>query len=400
MCTSIEPWTFLSIETKMLGLSSARLEELRDSLQWDSGVAASLSTHEGLSSASELHRFRKQYEDVCKDLLFADRIEKLGASVRTSSMFASLTAAGELADGLFDSPAWDNLRKTGFALTETMRVVAETITPRSLGIQTWLTRNSQVSMTASAVVAAMGGVPLGTRVGLESELSASLQESFNSFTNSYAAYSASLGRTLNQHPGIDMREAGHGAALDLFTVSEVAELVTIQQSDEIEEIKTPVREGLLAEADETIIEWLSRLDPAYVKRLGGARQALHSENPEYRRHFAVSQRELLRDIIAGLAPDTDVMNWMRRNHLSERDGYLHQGRVTRKARVHYCMRDLDPSLRGVFQDASKVVSFLFDVLNKAVHEDDFNCRRGHLKSVELIGCGLLYLLAKRDDREL
>jgi hypothetical protein len=93
-----------------------------------------------------------------------------------------------------------------------------------------------------------------------------------------------------------------------------------------EDIITPDHVGLLA--------WLESLDPAFSNMLLGAEQAIHSQNPDHRRHFASSHRELSTHILHLLAPNDQVKNWTKDpNHFDD------DGKPTRKARLKYIARN-------------------------------------------------------------
>jgi hypothetical protein len=134
---------------------------------------------------------------------------------------------------------------------------------------------------------------------------------------------------------------------------------------------------------------LRSLDPALATPYIGARDSLESSNPDRARHVLTSLRELWNHLLRRLAPDNAVLSWIPGN----RQGLLHEGNPTRRARVLYICRDLDhaPLSDFVDRDTSALV-ILVDLLNR-VHQLESELSDAELRALLLrTDSWLLYIL--------
>jgi hypothetical protein len=118
--------------------------------------------------------------------------------------------------------------------------------------------------------------------------------------------------------------------------------------------KASVRQLVHDDTADTIEGALAEIDPELPKLWVGARQARMSANPDSQRHFSISLRELLTQVLHKLAPDDAVAAW------SVEPEYFHNGRPKRKARVMYICRSVtDGGMRTFLaKDVAASVSFM------------------------------------------
>jgi hypothetical protein len=109
---------------------------------------------------------------------------------------------------------------------------------------------------------------------------------------------------------------------------------------------------------------LSSIDPDLDARWSGALFALSPRNPDAARHFCTSSREILTRILESSAPDAEVL---AANPASDTTP---DGRVTRRARITYCLRRRDNDeaelVDFVEEDLDNVIT-LFADFNDATH---------------------------------
>ena len=107
---------------------------------------------------------------------------------------------------------------------------------------------------------------------------------------------------------------------------------------------------------------LEEINPDLLNPLQGARQALHTNNPDRVRHIAASLRELIGHVCRQLAPD-DIRAWN-----TNPDYYDDKGKPTRKARLLYICREIDsgPLSKLVGREVSSILT-LIDGLNGGTH---------------------------------
>ena len=98
----------------------------------------------------------------------------------------------------------------------------------------------------------------------------------------------------------------------------------------------------------------------------GARDAVHGDNPDRGRHLLVSLRELLSHLLRKIAPDERVLTWIPKDS----DNWLHKGRPTRKARLHYLCREIKygPMDDFVVSDTKATIKFV-EVFNR-IHQPE------------------------------
>ena len=136
-----------------------------------------------------------------------------------------------------------------------------------------------------------------------------------------------------------------GATRELYTTSHALDVLypTEHRTDtEVTELEPyPLVEEETGFSD--LIALLERVDPQFVVIYRGAVAALDGDNPDRSRHVLTSFRELWNHLLRRLAPQEEVTEWIEGNRIQ---GYLHDGRPTRHARIRYVLRDLgDESLR-------------------------------------------------------
>ncbi|GEM_PF-3261700 len=98
---------------------------------------------------------------------------------------------------------------------------------------------------------------------------------------------------------------------------------------------TAISHELIEETLSDVELLLGELDPKLIDLWKGAGVVYDQSYPDAIRHFSVSSRELLTQIIHRLSPDEKVKTW------SSSPDHFHNGRPTRKARLLYICRELN-----------------------------------------------------------
>lgn len=215
-----------------------------------------------------------------------------------------------------------------------------------------------------------------------------LQDSITTLTTTYAA----LAESIHTYPDIARLPdfSLPGAAREIFVTGHA--LRVFATSDEPHEDPQAAQLQLVTELEEetsVCIELLETLDPRLATPYRGARDALHSGNPDRVRHILSSLRELWNHVLRRIAPDKDVLAWVGS---SNRD-LLRDGRPTRKARVLYVCRNLNhgPLTDFVDHDTRALVKLL-EFFNR-VHELESELSDTQLRAILLrTDSGLTYVL--------
>src|SRR5262249_39032744 len=125
--------------------------------------------------------------------------------------------------------------------------------------------------------------------------------------------------------------------------------------------------------------------------------ASSSNNPDRVRHFTVSFRELLTQVLHLLAPDDKIRKWN-----SDQDLY-HNGKPTRRGRMRYICRSLDqPAFREFVAIDYKVLLETVDIFNKGTHANEADFTKEQIDALQTrTAHALLFLLelgSRREDR--
>jgi hypothetical protein len=158
-----------------------------------------------------------------------------------------------------------------------------------------------------------------------------------------------LPRVLVKYPPLEMYVGAKAAA----TVSE--EIVFEPEDSTESEVK---------EISNGIEKALGAVSPILPPMYRGALEALRSGSVDRARHFAVSLRELLTQVLGILAPEPSVKGWS-----SNPENFDDHNRPTRRARLRFLCKGVSQGEFGNFLEAdhSAVLTFI-ELLNKATHK--------------------------------
>jgi hypothetical protein len=181
-----------------------------------------------------------------------------------------------------------------------------------------------------------------------------------------------------------------GATREVFTTGYALDVISIK--DEPERERDPSEVQLIAEVEQEAtgcIALLQAVDPALARPYIGAHEALRGRNTDRARHILSSLRELWNHLLRRLAPDELVLPWVPKDDKE----LLHEGRLTRRARVLYVCRSLnhDPLTDFIVQDTRALVK-LVEFFNR-VHELEPELTDEQLRALLLrTDSWLMYLL--------
>lgn len=149
-----------------------------------------------------------------------------------------------------------------------------------------------------------------------------------------------------------------------------------------------LRQEIQTEAHQQLVPALEALDPALVKMWDGGLMAISGTNPDRIRHFTVSLRELIGQILRMLAPDDEIRKWS-----SDSDLY-YEGKPTRRGRMRYICRSIDqPAFQEFVKVDYKVLLETIDLFHKGTHVIEAGFTREQLNALETrTARSLLFLL--------
>ena len=206
---------------------------------------------------------------------------------------------------------------------------------------------------------------IGSRFQVEKLVIARLENSIRSLFASYNSLADSLSTIsdITRLPTFVLP----GATREIYTTSFAFD--SICHSLEYDEDEAEINVRLVEEGEHETsgcISLLEKVDPKLAKLHRGARDAQRGRSTDWERHILISLRELWSHLLRQLAPDEHVLRWI--SDKPDRNRFLHDGKLTRKARVLYVCRELncDPLTEFVEQDTRALME-LFNLFNR-VHE--------------------------------
>lgn len=140
------------------------------------------------------------------------------------------------------------------------------------------------------------------------------------------------------------------------------------------------------------LKLLARAAPDLHKAYLGAKYVLASASPDKARQVFTSLREVWNHLLRRLAPNEQVHQWIQTTTL-RKDGLLHEGNPTRRARGLFICRELECSPLSEFVQADIAgLTKLIDLLNR-LHEADLQLTDSQLHLVMTRSdCSLEFML--------
>jgi len=137
------------------------------------------------------------------------------------------------------------------------------------------------------------------------------------------------------------------------------------------DISKEVQHGL-----DSLAELVIEVDSRFLKLLSGAREAVHSRNPDRIRHAIVSYRELFTQLLHKLAPDGEFQRWNKDPaNLDEK------GRPTRKGRMRYLCRDINCGEFKAYVEADiNVTNTFLAIYSRITHEPECSFSEQQVKA--------------------
>jgi len=158
-----------------------------------------------------------------------------------------------------------------------------------------------------------------------------------------------------------------GATFSLYTAS--LALKALDLSDQPASVKPEESTAVLPAKDVDqldFVELLTLVNPGLVTLYLGAKEALHSNNPDRIRHVLSSLRELRTHVARAIAPDKQVLAWIAAR--GNADDLRHNNRPTRRAKVKYLSRYIDNPPMVDFVDQYATMSIRLHKLFGRIHE--------------------------------
>ena len=165
----------------------------------------------------------------------------------------------------------------------------------------------ELSLAAQNMLSGMNLTDMSIITGISLENLAVLEESFLGFTDGYSALFRSIEASKVDIASLDWFVT-ELPPVEIFTGTSFARVVSRPSLSE-EDLAQILEEDLVEDIERSLEEMLSRMDAGLLRAWHGAKQAVHSDNPDRSRHVTVSLRELLTHVLHKVAPDDKVRRW-------------------------------------------------------------------------------------------
>jgi len=237
--------------------------------------------------------------------------------------------------------------------------VNQTLGASLLGIQSQISKISKISLLAEKSLLNVDFNLIGNLVSgsldkwnLIKNNQLSFNESFTSLFESLAEKQTSI---LANVPVVSTIPP-----IEFYNNNRYLEVLSIIEEDKY--IEVPLDSELAKETNEELESLLRLLDFSLLRLWIGAKESLSSDNPDAVRHFSISSRELLTQIIHKLSPDDEVKLW---SNLPE---HYHNGRPTRKARLLFiCRRINNGQFRNFVEKDIDTLLTCIDIFQEGTH---------------------------------
>jgi len=228
-----------------------------------------------------------------------------------------------------------------------------------LGIQSQLTRSSEVSLLAERILLHINSGNFASLILCSSETMSIVQSHNLAFSESYTSLFKSLADKelsfLSLIPEVTILPP-----IEFFYNSRLLEAISIQRKPDDTEIT--LERDLSKDITDDLLKLLDLIDPKLKNLWNGAKEVIKSRGSDAPRHLSISLRELLTHVIHKLSPDENIRKW------STLPEHYHKDRPTRKARLLYIYRSVSfgPFSNFVEKDIEALLS-LFDLFQEGTH---------------------------------
>lgn len=332
------------------------LDALHDSMK----VKAALAGVNGSIDAylKEAAQVKTLYESlpVMKDIVNSSALQFARTANLDISKLTGIAHIGAMIEqiGKISDPWQQHLAGMGFTF--------ESIKEEQLGLQSYFSQISKISLLAEKSIAGLDFAKLGMQLSFTQQIQDSFRGDLlaisDSYRNLYSSFDLLEFNPLRFHPIVS-----NVPPIEYYNHTRIAEVFTLDKPSEDEE-RTKLDSNLVKETNDLLTELLTTFNPELILIWSGAIDALASNNSDKVRHFTASLRELYTRVLHQLAPDSRIKEWSQDS--SYYDG---KGRPTRNARLLYICRNINhpPFSEFLSKDIQSVIAFI-DLFQRGTHE--------------------------------
>lgn len=258
---------------------------------------------------------------------------------------------------LLTSPAFANLDilKSSQSLTEMFG--SQNLS--AFSVQSSLAKATEYSLYTEKSLASFSWANLGHKIGLN-ELSKNLiGNSFIGLSKDYSELLKSFGENPSSYIELSPTLTKL-APVELYTGANLLELLSTDEEITTEE--ELLKNEIQYENEYSLNLYLPKIHGGLLNIWKGAIETFNTNNSDKVRQFTASLRELFTHVMHQLAPDDQVKNW------TAEPTFYHQGKPTRKARLHFICRNISnkPFDKFVEKNIQATLEFI-DIFQDGTH---------------------------------
>lgn len=248
----------------------------------------------------------------------------------------------------------------------------------AFGVQSNFTKATELSLFAEKSLSKFVWADIGNRIGLSDTSKVLVSSSFLDLSTDYSELIKSFGTNpssfLDINPSVNklIPAEYYTSANFLEVISIGEEIVTVE-----EEL---IKKEIQYENEYSLNLYLPKINAGLLNMWKGAIETYNSTNSDKVRQFTVSIRELFGHLMHSLAPDEKIKKW---TSIKTEPTFYHEGKPTRKARLHYICRNISskPFDKFVEKDIQATIEFI-SIFQDGTHSIESGFTLGQLVALK------------------
>jgi hypothetical protein len=258
---------------------------------------------------------------------------------------------------LLTSPAFADLDI--FQSSKSLTEMFGTQNLSAFSVQSSLAKATEYSLYTEKSLSNFAWADLGHKIGLDNVSKGLIGNSFLGLSTDYSELLKSFGTNPSSY--IELSPSlTKLAPVELYTGANLLELLSADEEITTEE--ELLKNEIQYENEYSLNLYLPKVHSGLLNMWKGAIETFNTNNSDKVRQFTASLRELFTHVMHQLAPDDKVKNW------TEEPTFYHQGKPTRKARLHFICRNISnkPFDKFVEKNIQATLEFI-DIFQDGTH---------------------------------
>ena len=243
-----------------------------------------------------------------------------------------------------------DITKSNQALIDTMGLANLS----AFSVQSSFAKATELSLFAEKSLSNFAWADIGNKIGLSDISKGLVSSSFLGLSTDYSelikSYGANPSSFLDISPSVSKL-----IPVEYYTGANFLEIITTEEEVTTEE--ELIKNEIQYENEYSLNLYLPKINTGFLNMWKGAIETYNSNNSDKVRQFTVSIRELFGHLMHTLAPDEEIKKWSADK---TEPTFYHEGKPTRKARLHYICRNISskPFNKFVEKDIQATIEFI------------------------------------------